>query len=45
MTKKNNRRMKELYPNLNTKFNLKVRKELIDQDYINKLSTEEKLMA
>jgi hypothetical protein len=40
--KKINRRMKAKFPALKPEFNLKRRKELIDYDYIDKLSDKEK---
>lgn len=42
---KNNRRSKLKYPGLDKRFNLKVRVELIDYDYVDKLSEKDKLMA
>ena len=42
MTKKKNRRNNEKYPALDKKFTLKTRQELVDYDYIDKLSEAEK---
>lgn len=40
-----NKRSRSKFPGLDPSVNLKVRQELIDQDYIDKLSEEDKLMA
>ena len=42
---KKNRRNAAKYPGLDKNVNLKIRADLLDQDYINKLSPEEKPMA
>lgn len=40
-----NRRSACKYPGLDTNVNLPIRRETMDQDYIEKLNDEEKLMA
>ena len=40
--RKNNRRNREKYPALKPEFNLKIRSELIDYDYLDKLNDREK---
>lgn len=42
MKAKKNRRNKTKYPGLEKKVNLKIRHEILDQDYIDKLSPDEK---
>jgi len=39
--KKQSRRSKQQYPDLDPKYNLKTRADLLDQDYLNKLSPKE----
>lgn len=41
MKKKSNPRESQRHPNLDKRFNLKTRTDLLDQDYLNKLSPEE----
>lgn len=44
-TSKKTQRGNTKYPGLDKKVNLKIRHELMDQDYISKLSPEEKPVA
>lgn len=41
LIKKENRRSKQVNPDLDPKYNLKTRSDLLDQDYLNKLSKKE----
>jgi hypothetical protein len=45
MSKKKTKHSKAQYPGLDASVNLKIRRELFDQDYIDKLSDTDKLMA